>query len=94
MLGMAWPEEVSQAVESTWFLKWQSEAELNYRARKRDNFNWHLWFIIRCSVFGFILFNVIKFLKRKLPSLLGYGPLRRDPNLRKLRRLVCLFIFV
>ncbi|XP_020580621.1 probable inactive ATP-dependent zinc metalloprotease FTSHI 5, chloroplastic [Phalaenopsis equestris] len=87
ILGLAWPEEVYHAVESTWFLKWQSEAELNYRARKRDNFNWYFWFIIRSSLCGYVLFHVIKFLKRKLPSFLGYGPLRRDPNLRKLQRL-------
>ncbi|KAL0928493.1 hypothetical protein M5K25_000377 [Dendrobium thyrsiflorum] len=87
ILGMAWPEEVNYAVESTWFLKWQSEAELNYRARKKDNFNWYLWFLIRSSLCGYVLFHVIKFFKRKVPSLLGYGPLRRDPNLRKLHRL-------
>ncbi|KAI0530740.1 hypothetical protein KFK09_000288 [Dendrobium nobile] len=87
ILGMAWPEEVNYAVDSTWFLKWQSEAELNYRARKKDNFNWYLWFLIRSCLCGFVLFHVIKFFKRKVPSLLGYGPLRRDPNLRKLHRL-------
>ncbi|KAI4303029.1 hypothetical protein MLD38_038710 [Melastoma candidum] len=30
-LGMAWPEYIDQTVGSTWYLKWQSEAELNFR---------------------------------------------------------------
>lgn len=87
-LGMAWPEEAYQAVDSTWYLKWQADAEMNYRARKRDNIQWYLWFLIRSIIYGFVLFNVIRYLKRKVPRLLGYGPWRRDPNLRKLRRVV------
>lgn len=90
-LGMAWPEEAYQAVGSTWYLKWQSEAEINYKARKRDNIQWYLWFLIRSAIYGFVLFNVLHYLKRKIPRLLGYGPFRRDPNLRKLQRVVCFF---
>ncbi|KAJ0972598.1 hypothetical protein J5N97_020557 [Dioscorea zingiberensis] len=86
-LGMVWPEEVDQAVGSTWFLKWQSEAEMNYKARKRDTIRWYLWFFIRSIIFGFVLFNVLRYLMRKVPRLLGYGPWRKDPNLWKLRRL-------
>ncbi|KAA8533356.1 hypothetical protein F0562_033111 [Nyssa sinensis] len=62
-LGMAWPEYIDQSVGSTWYLKWQSEAEMNFKSRKTD-----------------------EFMKRNIPRLLGYGPLRRDPNLRKLQR--------
>ncbi|PKA60946.1 ATP-dependent zinc metalloprotease FtsH [Apostasia shenzhenica] len=86
-LGMAWPEEVYQAAGSTWYLKWQSDAEINYRDRKSDSFRWYLWFFIRSIIYGFVLFHIIRYLKRKVPQILGYGPWRRDPNLRKLHRL-------
>ncbi|KAG0502734.1 hypothetical protein HPP92_002806 [Vanilla planifolia] len=87
-IGMAWPEEAHQAVDSTWYLKWQCEAEVRHRARKRDSFIWYLWFFIKSYVYVVVLFNVIQFLW-KVPWLLGHGGLRRkDPNLRKLRRLV------
>lgn len=85
-LGMAWPEEIDQAVGSTWYLKWQSEAERSFISRKKDDMQWFLWFLIRSIIYGYVLFHVIRFMKRKIPSLLGFGPLRRDPNLQKLRR--------
>ncbi|KAL5566845.1 hypothetical protein UlMin_030009 [Ulmus minor] len=85
-LGMAWPEEIDQAVDSTWYLKWQSEAEKNYLSRKTDGIQWYLWFLIRSVIYGYILLNVFQFLKKRIPVLLGYGPIRRDPNLQKLRR--------
>ncbi|KAB1202917.1 ATP-dependent zinc metalloprotease FtsH [Morella rubra] len=85
-LGMAWPEEIDQAVGATWYLKCQSEAESRFISRKKDDVQWFLWFAIRSIIYGFVLFHVIRFVKRKIPRLLGYGPLRRDPNLWKLRR--------
>ncbi|WOL03717.1 hypothetical protein Cni_G12437 [Canna indica] len=85
-LGMAWPEEIYQAVDTTWYLKWQSEAEMNHLARKTDEIQWYFWFLMRSAIFGFLLFNVFRFSKKKISRLLGYGPLRRDPNLRKFRR--------
>lgn len=87
-LGMAWPEYFDQSVASTWYLKWQSEAEMSFRSRKKDEFQWYLWFLIRTAVYGYVLYHVIHFMKRKIPRLLGYGPLRRNPNLRKLQRVV------
>lgn len=90
-LGMAWPEEIDQTVGSTWYLKWQSEAEISFKSRKTDDTQWFLWFFIRTIIYGFVLFHVIRFMKRKIPSLLGYGPLRRDPNLWKLQRVVVLW---
>ncbi|KAK9136718.1 hypothetical protein Sjap_007312 [Stephania japonica] len=90
-LGMAWPEEADQTVGVTWYLKWQSEAEMNFKSRQTDDFQWFLWFSIRSMLYGYLLFNIFRFMKRKVPSLLGYGPLRRDPNLRKLRRVKSFF---
>ncbi|KAJ6883908.1 inactive ATP-dependent zinc metalloprotease FTSHI 5 [Populus alba x Populus x berolinensis] len=86
-LGMAWPEEIDQTVGSTWYLKWQSEAEINFKSRKTDDMQWFFWFAIRLFIYGYILFHAFRFLKRKVPRLLGFGPLRsRDPNFLKLRR--------
>lgn len=85
---MSWPEDVSEAVGTTWYLKWQFEAEMSCNARKTNGIGWYLGFLMKSAIFGFVLFNVLWFLKRKIPRLLGYGPLRRDPNLRKLRRVV------
>lgn len=85
-LGMAWPEEVDQTVGSTWYLKWQSEAETSFRSRKTDDFQWFFWFMMRSAIYGYILFHIFSFIKRKVPRLLGYGPVRRNPNLRKLGR--------
>ncbi|KAF3606914.1 hypothetical protein DY000_02051504 [Brassica cretica] len=59
-LGMAWPEEIEQSVGTTWYLQWQSEAEMNFR---------------------------------KIPRVLGYGPFRRDPNVRKFWRVKSYFTF-
>lgn len=90
-LGMAWPEEIGQTVGSTWYLKWQSEAEINFKSRNTEDFQWFLWFLIRSFLYGFVLFHAFRLMKRKIPRLLGYGPLRRDPNLRKLRRVKAYF---
>lgn len=90
---MAWPEEIEQTVGSTWYLQWQSEAEMNFKSRNTEDFKWFLWFLIRSSIYGFVLYHVFRFLKRKVPRLLGYGPFRRDPNVRKFWRVVCNFSF-
>ncbi|KAK4484067.1 hypothetical protein RD792_011286 [Penstemon davidsonii] len=92
-LGMAWPEYSDVSVGSTWYLKWQSEAEINFRSRKTDEFRWYLWFLIRTTIYGYLLFHVFRFMKRKIPRVLGFGPVRRDPNFRKLRRLKAYFRF-
>lgn len=92
-LGMAWPEEIDQTVDVTWFLKWQSEAELNFKSRKKDNAQWYIWFFIRTAIFGVLLFQVLQFFTRTISHLFGYGPLRRDPNIQKLQRVVFLSSF-
>ncbi|XP_027935200.1 probable inactive ATP-dependent zinc metalloprotease FTSHI 5, chloroplastic isoform X2 [Vigna unguiculata] len=89
-LGMAWPEEIYQTVDTTWYLKWQSEAESNFKSRQPavedGESSWSFKFLVRAAIYGFVLFHVVKFMRRKLPRLLGFGPLRRNPNRRKLRR--------
>ncbi|PIA61144.1 hypothetical protein AQUCO_00300576v1 [Aquilegia coerulea] len=85
-LGMAWPEWADQSVGSTWYLEWQSEAEINFKSRKDDSFLWHLWFFIRAFIYGYVLLNVLCYMKKKAPRVLGYGRIQRDPNLRKLWR--------
>ncbi|KAJ4968871.1 hypothetical protein NE237_015572 [Protea cynaroides] len=92
-LGMAWPEEITQTVGSTWYLKWQSEAEIDFKSRKTDDIQWFLRFCVRSFVYGSVLFNIICFIKRKIPRLLGFGPLRKDPNMQKLRRVKGYFKF-
>ncbi|XP_047319019.1 probable inactive ATP-dependent zinc metalloprotease FTSHI 5, chloroplastic [Impatiens glandulifera] len=91
-LGMAWPEYINQTVGSTWYLKWQSEAEMSFRSRKTDDFKWFIWFVVRSAIYGYIVLNVIRFMRRKIPRLLGYGPLRsKDPNFKKLDRVKSYF---
>ncbi|KAK6915313.1 ATPase, AAA-type, core [Dillenia turbinata] len=92
-LGMAWPEEVDQSVGSTWYLKWQSEAEMSFKSRKTDDIQWYIKFLIRSIIYGSVLFYMFHFLKRKVPRFFGYGPLRRDPNWRKLKRVKAYFRF-
>ncbi|KAJ4892859.1 FtsH extracellular protease family [Raphanus sativus] len=92
-LGMAWPEEIEQSVGTTWYLQWQSEAEMNFRSRNTEDFKWFAWFLIRTFVYGYVVYHVFRFLKRKIPRVLGYGPFRRDPNVRKFWRVKSYFTF-
>lgn len=87
-LGMAWPEYSDISVGSTWYLTWQADVETNFRSRKTDEFQWYFWFLIRASIYGYVVFHVIRYAKKKIPRILGFGPMRRDPNLRKLGRVV------
>lgn len=95
---MAWPKYLDQNVGTTWYLKWQSEAERNFNSRLPDqgtiSFGWFLWFLIRTAIYVYTVYHVLHFMKRKLSGPLGYGPMRRDPNLQKLRRVVILFSFL
>ncbi|KAI3991255.1 hypothetical protein MKX01_022476 [Papaver californicum] len=92
-LGMAWPEEAFQTVGSTWYLEWQSTADISFRTRKKDGIRWYLLFYIKSAVYAFVLFNVLRLVKKKAPRLLGFGPIRRDPNKEKLRRVKGYFKF-
>lgn len=91
---MAWPEEIDQTVDSTWYLKYQSEAELGLRSRKSDDFTWFLWFMIRSAIYGYIWFHIFSFMRKKIPRILGYGPVRRNPNVRMLGRVVTYYFLL
>lgn len=91
-LGMAWPEYSDTSDGSTWYLTWQSEAETNFKLRKTDGFGWYFWFLVRTAIYGYVVYHVLRFLKRKVPRILGFGPLRKNPNFRKLRRVVNFFL--
>lgn len=88
-LGMACPEEGT--MDTTLFLKWQVRAETRTNTRRtQSEIQWIVLFITRTAISGFVLFHVFKFMRRKIPRLLGYGPVsvRKNPNRRKLGRVV------
>ncbi|KAL5068596.1 hypothetical protein RYX36_019483 [Vicia faba] len=90
-LGMAWPEE-EPIMDTPWFLKWQLSTETRTNTRKAESeIQWTMLFISRTAISGFVLFHMFKFLKRKTPKLLGYGPVRKNPNRRKLGRVAYYF---
>lgn len=72
-------------------MDWLTVADMNFRSRNSLNFIWYLGFAVKTVIYGYVLLHIFRFLKRKIPRLLGFGPLRRDPNMRKLRRLVIFF---
>ncbi|VFQ70809.1 unnamed protein product [Cuscuta campestris] len=90
-LGMAWPEYADQNASSSWYLTWLAEAEMNFRSRKEDNFWWYSLFLIRTVTYGSVLYLVVSFMRRKISRILGFGPIRRNPNFRKLRRVKAYF---
>ncbi|XP_019191335.1 PREDICTED: probable inactive ATP-dependent zinc metalloprotease FTSHI 5, chloroplastic isoform X2 [Ipomoea nil] len=90
-LGMAWPERAEDSASSSWYLKCQAIAERRFTARKTDGFWWYIWFLTRAAIFGYVLYYVVWFMTRKIPRMIGFGPLRRDPNFKKLRRLKAYF---
>lgn len=76
-------------VDSMWYMQWQLSAETNFKSRHTDGDVW--WFVLlflRAAIPGFVLFHVFKFMRRKIPRLLGYGPVRKNPNRRKFWRVV------
>lgn len=87
-LGMAWPERAEDSASSSWYLKCQAITEMRFNKRKTDGFWWYIWFLIRAVIFGYALHYVVWFMTRKIPRILGFGHLRRDPNFKKLRRVV------
>ncbi|XP_057478276.1 probable inactive ATP-dependent zinc metalloprotease FTSHI 5, chloroplastic [Actinidia eriantha] len=82
-LGEAWLQFTYWIVGSKLYSNWQSLAQERFGSGKKDDI---LWLFVRSFVYGYVLFHIFRFLKRKVSRLLGYGPLHRDPNLQKLRR--------
>ncbi|CAH9137379.1 unnamed protein product [Cuscuta epithymum] len=90
-LGMAWPEYSDQNASSSWYLKWQAEAEMNFRSRKQDGLMWYMRILIRTVIYGYVLYHIVSFMRREISRVLGFGPIRRDPNFKKLRRVKTYF---
>ena len=86
-LGEAWLQFTYWIVGSKLYSNWQSLAQERFGSGKKDDI---LWLFVRSFAYGYVLFHIFRFLKRKVSRLLGYGPLYRDPNLQKLRRVVYL----
>ncbi|GKV07084.1 hypothetical protein SLEP1_g18890 [Rubroshorea leprosula] len=85
--GVVGPSEIGRSFSTSWYLKWRYEIEMEFESRKTDGILWFLWFLIRSTIYGFVLFNVFQLIRTKIPKLLGYGPLLRDPKVQKWRRL-------
>lgn len=83
---MAWPE-YGEVTSSSWYLKWQSQVVMDLRLEDINGWQWYLLSLVRAVLYVYVLYHVFRYMKR-IPRLLGYGPIRRDPNLRKLRRVV------
>ncbi|XP_063940731.1 probable inactive ATP-dependent zinc metalloprotease FTSHI 5, chloroplastic [Daucus carota subsp. sativus] len=81
----------SSSAGLAWYMDWLTVADMNFRSRNSLDFVWYLGFTVRTVIYGYVLLHVFRFMKRKIPRLLGFGPLRRDPNMRKLRRLKAYF---
>ncbi|KAJ9549345.1 hypothetical protein OSB04_021888 [Centaurea solstitialis] len=74
------------------YLNWKSEADSDIKTRIEDSdFNWYFVFGVRAIIYGYVVFNIFQFLKRKIKKLPGIRPIRKDPNMRKLQRLKALF---
>lgn len=91
--GVVGPSEIGRSFSASWYLKWRYEVEMEFESRKTDGILWFLWFLIRSTMYGFVLFNVFQLMRRKIPKLLGYGPLLKDPKVQKWRKLVFLLLF-
>ncbi|KAI3698633.1 hypothetical protein L2E82_42328 [Cichorium intybus] len=74
------------------FLNWISEAnrEIRYLTEDDEDSNWYLFFFVRAAVYGYILFQIFQFIKRKTPKI-RIWPKRKNMNMRKLRRLKYFF---
>ena len=72
------------------YLNWKSEAEEDIRSQSEDEeFNWYFMFAVRFIIYVYVLSKIFEYLKKRTPKLPGVKrPGRRNPNMRKLRKLV------
>lgn len=89
---MAWPE-YGEEVTNSWYLKWQSEVIMAFRSEDAGGLKWYFWFLVRAVLYVYVLFHVFRYTKRNIPVLLGNRPIWKNPNLRKLRRVVFISSF-
>ena len=70
------------------FKIWKSEVDLIIEAQKEDEeTGWYWSFAVRAAIYGYILFRIFQFLKRRKPKI-SFWPKRKNINMRKLQRLV------
>lgn len=81
--------ELGRSIAMRQYLNWKSEAEGIIKSQKEDEeFSWYFMFVVRAVIYGYILSHIFRFLKKRTPKLPGFKVRRRNPNMRKLRRLV------
>lgn len=81
--------KLSRTTTMKQYLNWKSEAEEDIKSQQEDEeFNWYFMFIVRAIIYGYVLSHIFQFLKKRTPKLPGSTRRRKDPNMRKLKRLV------
>ncbi|KVH95811.1 AAA+ ATPase domain-containing protein [Cynara cardunculus var. scolymus] len=75
------------------YLNWKSEADNSIKVKiEESEFNWYFVFVVRAIIYGYVVYNIFHFMKRKIKKLpTVIRPKRRDPNMRKLQKLKSLF---
>ncbi|XP_071702217.1 probable inactive ATP-dependent zinc metalloprotease FTSHI 5, chloroplastic [Rutidosis leptorrhynchoides] len=74
------------------YLKWKTEAEEEIKAQREDEeFSWYFFFAVRAIIYAYMLSHIFHFVKKRTPRLPGFWVRRRNPNMRKLRRLKYFF---
>ncbi|CAH1414735.1 unnamed protein product [Lactuca virosa] len=73
------------------FLNWKIKAEREVKSQNEGGeFNWYFLFAVRTFIYGYILYQIFRFIKRKTPKI-GFWPKRKSVNMQKLRRLKYFF---
>ncbi|PWA91797.1 ftsH extracellular protease family [Artemisia annua] len=85
--------KLNRTVAMKQYLNWKSEAEEDIRSQSEDEeFNWYFMFAVRFIIYVYVLSKIFDYLKKRTPKLPGVKrPGRRNPNMRKLRKLKYFF---
>ncbi|GKD00757.1 calreticulin isoform X1 [Tanacetum coccineum] len=68
------------------------EAEEDIRSQSDEEFNWYFMFAVRFIIYLYVLSKIFDYLKKRTPKLLVVKrPGRKNPNMRKLRKLKYFF---